>query len=437
MTRISPRLERTKLDLTAILAERVDWRYKSFPDEPGICVRDVPLRRWRVLDGDFAMPIVLLKDSALRHNVDVLARFCDAHNLLLAPHGKTAMSPQLMQLQFDAGAWAVTAATVWQARMWRRFGAKRILLANQVVDARSAQWLAEDLRDDPLLELFCLVDSREAVELLDDALDAGGALRPLPVLVEVGYAGGRSGCRTTPEAVVVAQAIAKARHLQLAGVEGFEGVIDGRELTTTLAAVDDFVAQVRAVTAALDDCQAFDQCERIIVSAGGSAFPDRVVDGLTAPWNLTRDVQLVLRSGCYVTHDAVHYELLGPFGTRLPNTSALKPAFEAWGSVLSVPEPGLAIIGFGKRDVSYDLDLPLPSWRKRGRELPRALDGRAVIVELNDQHAYLRFETDLEIGVGELIGCGISHPCTVFDKWRLLPIVDDHYITLEALMTFF
>ena len=33
---------------------------------------------------------------------------------------------------------------------------------------------------------------------------------------------------------------------------------------------------------------------------------------------------------------------------------------ELWGSVLSRPEPGLALLGFGKRDVPFDIDLPMP-----------------------------------------------------------------------------
>jgi D-serine deaminase-like pyridoxal phosphate-dependent protein len=26
--------------------------------------------------------------------------------------------------------------------------------------------------------------------------------------------------------------------------------------------------------------------------------------------------------------------------------------------------------------------------------------------------------------VGDWVDCGPSHPCTVFDKWQLLPVVD-------------
>jgi D-serine deaminase-like pyridoxal phosphate-dependent protein len=63
-------------------------------------------------------------------------------------------------------------------------------------------------------------------------------------------------------------------------------------------------------------------------------------------------VRVVLRSGCYLTHDDGLYARASP----LPE---LRPALELWARVLSCPEPGLAIAGFGKRDAPYDIDLPV------------------------------------------------------------------------------
>ena len=58
---------------------------------------------------------------------------------------------------------------------------------------------------------------------------------------------------------------------------------------------------------------------------------------------------------------------------------------------------------------------------------------------MNDQHAYLRWGADEAdpAQVGDLIGCGISHPCTTFDKWRVLFTVDDAYRVTGAIRTFF
>jgi D-serine dehydratase len=395
-------------------------------------------RAWNVLGGEFLMPVMVLKDSALRHNSKLMAAYCKRHDVLLAPHGKTPMSPQLLQLQLDDGAWAVTAATMSQVRVWRAFGMDRVILANELVEPASVRWVAAELAADPDFEFYCLVDSIAGVGRLDSALESSGLKRRVNVFLEVGPAGGRAGVRTRDQALEVAKAIAVSRHLALAGVEAFEGVINATSVSRTISSVDEFLHDMRSLVGELDAAGLFSQVPEVIVTAGGSAFPDRVVAGLGGVWRLSRPVRLVLRSGCYLTHDAVHYHDLSPFGGRLPETGPLEEALEVWGAVLSMPEPGLALLGFGKRDVSYDLELPVPRLIKTaGPQPPRPLRVEASIFALNDQHAFMKVGPEANLKVGDLVGCGISHPCTAFDKWRLIPVVDDAYGVIDAVLTFF
>jgi D-serine dehydratase len=380
---------------------------------------------------------MLLKQSALRHNIDAMAALCKRHGISLAPHGKTAMSPQLVQMQLDAGAWAVTAATMWQVRVWRAFGAGRVILANELVEPVAIRWIADELRRDPEFDFYCLVDSVSEVRLLEAALDGARLERRLPVLLELGLAGGRTGCRTRDQAHEVARAVAASRRLSLAGVEGFEGIIGGTGMATMLEKVDTFMSEMRALVVELDGARLFDQSAEVMITAGGSAFLDRVIAEFGKPWRLSRPTRAVLRSGCYITHDAVHYKEQSPFGSRLADTGPLEEALEAWGVVLSRPEPGLALLGFGKRDVPHDLELPVPRLAKREGEPLRTLGAGASITALNDQHAYLKVPDSDELAVGDLVGCGVSHPCTAFDKWRLLPVVDDGYRVLDTVLTYF
>jgi D-serine dehydratase len=424
------------LDLKPLLAESIDWRYKSFPAGPAVPIGAVREQKWNVLGGEFMLPVMVLKDSALRHNLEVMSEFCRAHDILLAPHGKTSMSPQLFQMQLEAGAWAVTAATVSQARVWRAFGADRVILANELVEPGSARWVAAEMQKDPNFELLSLVDSTAGVHRLDGALEGAGLGRPLPVLLEIGFAGGRTGCRTAGQARAVVEAVAGSRHLSLAGVECFEGIIHTESLAATQEAVTGFLSQMRDMIRDVDAAGLLSGTEELIVSAGGSAFFDLVVAEL-GDLRLTRPVRLVLRSGCYLTHDAVHYSQLSPFGSRLPGTEPLREALEIWGVVLSLPEPGLALLGFGKRDVSYDMELPVPRLVKSGDQAVRPLQAQASIFALNDQHAYMRLGAEHGLQVGDLVGCGISHPCTAFDKWRLIPVTDDDYRVLDAVLTYF
>jgi D-serine deaminase-like pyridoxal phosphate-dependent protein len=43
--------------------------------------------------------------------------------------------------------------------------------------------------------------------------------------------------------------------------------------------------------------------------------------------------------------------------------------------------------------------------------------------KLNDQHAFVELPTGVQLGVGDLVVFGLSHPCTMFDKWRVVPVV--------------
>ncbi|EFL29337.1 putative amino acid aldolase or racemase [Streptomyces himastatinicus ATCC 53653] len=123
-----------------------------------------------------------------------------------APHGKTALSPGLYAHQEALGAWAVTVATPHQARVFRAGGARRIHYANPLVHTGFARWVQREMAADPQFGFTAYVDSIEGVRLLGAALDPHGP--PLPVLVELGHAGGRTGCRTPEQVLAVAQAAA-------------------------------------------------------------------------------------------------------------------------------------------------------------------------------------------------------------------------------------
>jgi D-serine deaminase-like pyridoxal phosphate-dependent protein len=413
--------------LTQLHQEPIDWRYKAFPPADGITVGTVAQGGWNLLRGDLPLPALVLKESALEHNIALMAEWCREHAVLHAPHGKTTMAPQLFKRQLEAGAWAITAATASHARIYRAFGVQRIFLANELVEPVALQWLAQELATDPELDFYCLVDSTAAVEAMARGLR--GSERPVQVLVEVGFEGGRTGCRDIAEALDVAAAVARAPELELVGAEGYEGIIDPVRSPATLAAVDSFLERLRTTTIELDGAGAFSTRERLIVSAGGSAYFDLVADVLARDWQLDRPVDVVIRAGGYITHDVGLYERSSPL------VRELRPAFEAWGVVLSRPEPDLALVGLGKRDVSHDVDLPLPQLAFSGERL-RAVRG-LVVTGLNDQHAYVRLPRDETLEVGEFLGCGISHPCTAFDKWRLIPVVDDDYTVVDAIATFF
>ena len=356
---------------------------------------------------DVPLPLLVLRESALAHNLRLMQAWCEENGLCLAPHGKTTMAPALIRRQLDAGAWAITAASVQQLAVMRELGAPRVLLANQVVGAPEIAWLERERAAG--VEVLCLVDSLEGVAALD-----AGVKAPLPLLVELGQA--RAGCRTDGQALAVADAVAASERLVLAGVEGYEGTLGADRKPATLAAVDAFLDRLRAFAETLDARGAFAGLDEVVVSAGGSLFFDRVAERLRP--ELSRPVRVVVRAGAYLTHDDGAYAAATPL-------AALRPALELWARVLSCPEPGLAIAGFGKRDAPYDLGMPIVRGHPRVR-----------VEALNDQHAFLR-DPDGELAVGDVVVCGISHPCTAFDKWPTIAVVDDDDVVVGAVQTRF
>lgn len=412
--------------------------YKGWP--PGFGPDDTDAGRGpglNLFDGGFLFPVAAISAPDLDHNLAVVSRFCAERGVSLAPHGKTTMSPEIIARQLAAGAWAVTAATASQARLMRAFGVQRVLIAHHLVDPAAVRWAFDELAADPQAEILALVDSVEAVEAMERALAGKPAGRTLDVLVELGAGRGRTGCRSIDEAVEVAGRAAASGRLRLVGAEAYEGILH-RGGGDDFEAVDELLAGLRELVHRLDDRGRFDHLDEIIVTAGGSTYPDRVVALLSDEWAVSKPVRLVIRPGCYVTHDSRHYEEWGPFGARPPmaDQPRLRAALTVWSYVVSRPEPGLALLGFGKRDASYDVDLPMPTAVRRDGQMIR-LDGELEVFRLDDQHAYAKVAAGFDLAVGEVVGCGISHPCTTFERWRAMPLVDERFDVIGAVRTFF
>jgi len=391
--------------------------------------------------GGFDMPVLVLREAALRQNIEAMAAYCAAAGVLHAPHGKTTMAPQLIARQLAAGAWAVTAATIAHAQVYRAFGVPRVLIANQLTERGAAGWLARELAADPGFDCYVYADSLAGVALLDEAAASARPGRPLKVLVELGYPGGRAGCRSIEDALAVAGAVESAAGLELAGVSGYEGGIDRKDPQATLAAVAGFCSDLRTLGARLPGPP---PGGRHILSAGGSSYFDVVCRELSAPrGGQQHPPQVVLRSGAYITHDHGRYAATGPGsrpGTAAPGSAPVPefaPALELWTSVLSVPEPGLAIANAGRRDVSHDQGMPVPlRIRPPGAGGYRAATGMRV-TRLDDQHAYVRIPEPGDLAPGDLLALGITHPCTTFDKSRVIPVVDEDDRVVDAVHTFF
>ncbi|MFE1754599.1 amino acid deaminase [Streptomyces anandii] len=416
--------------LARLAEERVDHRFKGLPpDADGLTVGELAAQRRDLFTGGFTTPVLALSAERLEHNLRLMETYAARHGLAFAPHGKTSMAPQLFQRQIERGAWGITLAVPHQVRVAVTFGVRRVFLANEVVDPAALRWVAARLAADPSFRLVTYVDSVRGVELMDAAL--AGSVRPVDVVVELAAGeGARTGVRTEAECAAVADAVAATRTLRLVGVAGYEGEVPRADPERVRA----WLRRLVALAVDFDKAGRFGGVEEIVVSAGGSAWFDAVAEVFGEIPELSAPVLKLLRSGAYVSHDDGHYRRLTPFN-RVPEEGALEPAFRLWTQVVSRPSAEQAFVNAGKRDAAYDLDLPLAQVvRRDGTELPAT---GIEVTGLSDQHAWLRTGPGADLEVGDWVGLGLSHPCTSFDKWALIPVAQADGTVVEYIRTFF
>lgn len=433
------------MNLKELLEMSLDSTVKGVPGpmEGRIVLGDVARLGWNLLRGDLPIPVATIDGGALTSNSRWMREFTEANGVGICPHGKTTMAPQLFARQLDDGAWGITVATIQQLQVCRRFGVRRILVANQLVGERDLRAVFRALRDDPDLDVYCLVDSSENVRQLHDAALRFDAGRPLQLLLEGGIVGGRTGCRSMDEAVALAGTIgACGPELALRGIEGFEGIVEGTGGADDEMAVGAYFAFLCEMLKCGIDRRWFSGGKPIL-TIGGSIYFDLAV---THPdvRALKNRCEVILRSGCYLTHDsrmlARNFDRVRARTPELDTPApAFRPALTVWGLIQSLPEPGLAILNVGKRDISFDVDLPVAErWFRHGlHAVPVAVPEPTVAKQINDQHLLMRVSPATHYRVGDLVGLGVSHPCTTFDKWKLLYVVDDRFDVIEGILTFF
>jgi len=401
--------------------------------EQPLSAAEIAARGWNLLHEDLSLPTAVLYEDKLSHNLQWMQKFVTAYGAKLAPHGKTTMAPKLFARQIEAGAWGITLATAHQTRVAHAHGVPRVLMANQLV-GRQNMSIISTLMEDPKFEFFCLVDSDQHVELLGRFFKDRG--QRLNVLLELGVDGGRTGVRNREQLRRTLDALSRSRdRIALSGIEVFEGVLDDE------TSIREFLQNAVNVAGELAANKQFDRSPAIL-SGAGSAWYD-VVAEVFSKTDLGEAFEVILRPGCYLTHDIGVYRTAqqliiarNPVARSMEST--LVPALQLWAYVQSIPENQKAIIGLGKRDAAFDAGLPVPALHYRpGSPAPNTAPGTWKLTRMMDQHAYLQIEEKADLRVGDMIGFDISHPCLTFDKWRYLPVLDSHFQVIDVVETFF
>ena len=414
------------------------------PLEKGLGILDGPIalsevraKRWNLLQEDLSLPVAVLYQDRIEHNLDWMRRFVEAYGAKLCPHGKTTMAPALFRRQIEAGAWGITLANAVQARIAYEHGVRRVLMANQLVGRQNLQ-VVSDLLKDPSFDFYCLIDSPEHVRHLGTFFSSRG--QKVKTLIEVGTEGARAGIREMSQLGPIVEECKRFRKrgkgtVEIVGVELFEGIF--KEEPPVRPFIQQAIDAARGLVA-LGGVQG----SHVMISGAGSTWFDIVAE-MCSSADVGLPIDLVLRPGCYITHDCGSF--VEP-QRRMTSSNAvvqslgqgLLPSLQVWAYVQSLPAPGLAIVGMGKRDASFDSGLPVPSLRFRpGEERPEATPAGWEVTKIMDQHAFLSISSEDDVRIGDMVGFDISHPCTTFDKWKYLAVIDPDYTVVDMVKTFF
>jgi len=423
------------MKVTNYQSATIDPNSKGLGNVPGASVPlgDAGRLEWNLLEEDVSLPAAVLYADRVEHNLKWMQDFVTRYGVKLAPHGKTTMAPQLFRRQIETGAWGITLATAHQTAAAHAHGVKRVLMANELVGRRNMEMIGDLLRD-PDFEFFSLVDSAELVDQLGAFFRERG--QKLQVLLELGVEGGRTGVRDAAQQQAVLDALARwPDALSLAGVEIYEGVLQDE------AEIRRFLQRTVAVTRELAAQGRFGRSP-VILSGAGSAWYDVVAEEF-ARTDIGAPIDIVLRPGCYLTHDvgvyrAAQERILASNPVAQKMREGLQPALQLWAYVQSIPEPERVIIGMGKRDAAFDAGMPIPAQRYRpGTHAPVAVPPHWKVTGMMDQHAYMQIAAGDDVRVGDMIAFDISHPCLTFDKWRHIPVLDGELRVIDIVQTFF
>ncbi len=372
---------------------------------------DIAALGWNLLREDLSLPAAVLYEGKLAHNLQWMQTFANTYGVKLAPHGKTTMAPKLFARQMETGAWGITLATAHQTRVAYEHGIRRVLMANQLVGRQNMSVIAS-LLEDPQFEFFCLIDSEQQVEMLGRFFQSRG--QRLNVLLELGVDGGRTGVRDEKQLRGTLDALSHWREqVVLAGVEVYEGILQDE------ASIREFLQRAVNVAGDLAREKHYDRSPAIL-SGAGSAWYDVVAD-IFSKADLGETFEIVLRPGCYITHDvgvylAAQQQIMFRNPVARSMSSTLAPALQLWAYVQSVPEKEKAIIGLGKRDAAFDAGLPVPAMHYRpGNSGPLAAPSSWSLTHMMDQHAYLHIES----------GADIRHSGWRHDRLRYLSSLPD------------
>ena len=432
-----------------ILDIEIDSKTKGINEINKIKVKNIPKKKWNIFKDNVQFPILTIKESIFKKNIESMTKYANQNGVFLAPHSKTSMCPQLLK---KLNCWGFSVANNQQLSVLLEMGIKNIIIANLITNKSnitSLLKLVEKYRYSK--NIYLCVDSLFGINLLSKTSIEYKSRSKIKILIETGFKNSRSGIRDLATLKQLTEKIIKLpNNFLLSGILFYEGAASTKNYKETLKRINKIIKFSTNSFEYLWNNNFFNSKE-IILSGGGSEYFDLVVASFKKYRNI-KNLKLVIRPGSFLAYGHGYYTkrldeidkrgglFFNNNNNNIKATNLFSPSLELWAYIISIQDKNMAILNFGKRDVSFDLGYPVPLAIYRKSKLIIKLDSKKknlIIRRLNDQHAFLDYSGYDNIQIGDLIKFGISHPCITIDKWSFFYMCDEKYNIKEALKTFF
>lgn len=284
-------------------------------------------------------PALMVDAAKLKTNIAQMVERCRAAGLALRPHGKTHKCTRLAELQIEAGAIGICAATGREGIAYARAGLSGILITAPVVQYAQIDELARLHAEGA--DIRIVIDHPEVARRWEKAL-AGGT-RPLPALVDVDIGMNRTGALTPEAALEIATLLEQSTLLQYAGVQAYSGRVQHiNDFAERRAA---YGAQLERLRIVLTRLRAAGLAPQIVSGGGTGTFAIDIVAGLFTE----------SQAGSYVFMD-VEYEAVQLFPAM---KNPWQHSLFLRASVVSANVPGQVTVNAGFK--SFATDGPAPA----------------------------------------------------------------------------
>jgi 3-hydroxy-D-aspartate aldolase len=307
---------------------------------------------------DVDTPALVIDLDAFERNLQRMADFTAKAGVRLRAHAKTHKSPDIAKRQMALGAVGVCCQKVSEAEAMVDGGIGDVLVSNEVAGAVKLARLAQLARR---AKVGVCVDDLANVAEIEAA--AAAADSRMDVLVEIDVGAGRCGTGPGAAAVRIAQAVARAPHLQFAGLQAYHG--SAQHVREAEARRGQIARAVELVEETLGELRKVELQARIVAGGGTGTYENEAASR----------VYNELQCGSYVFMDADYARNKRADGAFF---DAYEHALFVQATVMSAPAPERAVIDAGLKAFAFDSGMPVP-WRLPGALYHRPSDEHGML----------------------------------------------------------